>query len=96
MCHSSASNKSYCRLPLYLSTQEKGNNGLFNEDQGTSYKNRQVDIKGIGGPMTRARVKKLRENLEDQILLFLDTKIAPNNNPYYLTLFLVNIDCNSV
>jgi len=46
--------------------------------------------------MTRARVKKLRENLEDQISLFLDTKIVPNNNPYYLTLFLVNIDCNSV
>jgi len=55
---------------------------MFNEDQGTSYKSEEVDIKGVGGPMTRARVKKLRENLEDQISLFFDTKIVPNNNPY--------------
>lgn len=68
--------------------------GEHNEDQGTSYKSQQVDIKGVGGPMTRARVKKLRENLKDQISLFLDTKIVPNNNPYYLTLSLVNLVCN--
>jgi len=80
--------------------QKKGQVKTFtppsNEDQGTSYKSQEVDMKGVGGPMTRARVKKLRENLEDQISLFLDTKIVPNNNPYYLTLSLVNIDCNSV
>jgi len=74
----------------------EGEEWPFNEDQGTSYKSRQVDIKGVGGPLTRSRVKKLRENLEDQISLFLDTKIVPNNNPHYLTLILVNIDCNSV
>lgn len=45
-----------------------------------------MHIEGVGGPMASDKVKKLRENLEEQISLFLDTKIIPNNIPYYLTL----------
>lgn len=61
--------------------------GEHNKNQGTNYKCQHVDIKGVGGPMTRATVKKLRENLGEQIALYLDTKIIPKDIPHYLTLF---------
>lgn len=60
----------------------------YNKDQRTNYNSQKMDIKRVCGPMTRAIMDKLRENLEEQISLYLDAKIIS----HYLTLVLLNFN----